>query len=256
MADIRSTYEGRTADKENRRFIDQQAGAHRIRFDDSQDVLLPTVRRSPGRRSDPLPSSSSNFRLPRSSAPVITRTNVDEEEDQVDDAEFEPTQDGAFEVDTRRVTNARRARVAVVSSNQSPSSTNILPRTSQHTNILSANQTSPAGSRRPRQNPGQAIESVQFPLDPDLTLTASQNYRRANNLAKRITASTQQYRQPQSRNRFTQEEEEAVLDLIAEHGPSYAHVKKVDENDRNILSTRTGEDIRFKARNMKVDFLK
>ena len=60
----------------------------------------------------------------------------------------------------------------------------------------------------------------------------------------------------QTRTPFSFEEVNRLLNLIETHGASYAMIKKIDEQSGNVLHLRDAEALRFKARNMKVEFLK
>lgn len=210
----------------SRRFIDQQHGAQRLSFADTQDSQAP--------------QSSRAFNLPSS------RKRPAE-----DDADFDPSQDEGFQTDPRVHTVPVRPPRAVMSTGTNPRNT--LPRTSLGGQLAEA----AAGTPRERQNPGRAMGS--FPearLDEDglPVATQHQQYLQANFIAKQRTA--QLMKPARARTKFSQEEEERVLELIGELGVQFAAIKKMDQESDNILGNRTAEDIRFKARNMKLDFLK
>lgn len=82
--------------------------------------------------------------------------------------------------------------------------------------------------------------------------TGAALYTQANALARAST----NHRSPRARTPWSDAEVEALIDLIATYGISWALIKQEDQNRGNVLQKRTPEDLRFKARNMKVDYLK
>ncbi|KAF2151382.1 hypothetical protein K461DRAFT_295437 [Myriangium duriaei CBS 260.36] len=221
-------------DQENqRRFIDQQHGAHRVTFDDTQASVASQMQQ---------PSSSRIYDIQSSSVRGRKRGGDDDED-------YDPTQDEGFQTDNRVHLPPHRAPRAQMMS--SSNDRNVLPRTSAAHDVSEVSHV-----RRERQNPGRAIETLPPPTMENGLPVLSQvdNYQRARVLAKMKTA--QVAKPARTRNKFSQEEEERVLDLIGAHGPQYATIKRIDEEDLNVLVRRNAEDIRFKVRNMKVDYLK
>lgn len=234
------------ANKENvvsSRFIDAQADAHRVTFEDSQD--------SPQR-----PPASSNV-IPLSSASRTgTKRPYTEDDGDGEDPDWQVTQDDeAFQTDTRVHSVPQRTRAPtarMVSSAAEPStasSSSATPRPAPAT----------TQTKRERQNPGQAIDPLPAPRMTDAgipeTTTQYDRWRMANLTARQ--AIPEEPKPMQYRKAWTREETTAVMDYIATHGAQYALIKRYDEGSGgNLLQRRGAEDIRFKARNLKVDFLK
>ena len=174
-------------------------------------------------------------------------------EDEEDD---DPSQDVGFQTDTRRLPAVNR--IPVMSARSHSAEVRALPRTSAQY-IAQELEPEPSPKRMrmsstQRKNPGQAREPLAFDnpfADEAPELTAAQEYRRATQMAKMkrpFTAAKQ-------RTPWSEEEEGALIDYIADYGPSYALIKTQDNIGNQALSNRTAEDVRHKARNMKTNFL-
>ena len=96
---------------------------------------------------------------------------------------------------------------------------------------------------------GQNVEA-EMAQDPP---RASQVHSIANEAAKRMTAT--QFKAPQSRKPWTEEETDQLMDLIGNYGTSWSTLKDHDGID-GILKGRDQVALKDKARNMKFDFLK
>lgn len=81
-----------------------------------------------------------------------------------------------------------------------------------------------------------------------------EEYLAANAAAKERKA--WQVKPPQVRKPWTEEETERLLELIEEHGTSWALLKTEDVGAGNILESRDQVALKDKARNMKLDYLK
>ena len=81
-----------------------------------------------------------------------------------------------------------------------------------------------------------------------------EEYLAANAAAKERKA--WQVKPPQVRKGWTEEETERLLELIEEHGTSWALLKNEDFVAGNILHSRDQVALKDKARNMKLDYLK
>lgn len=81
-----------------------------------------------------------------------------------------------------------------------------------------------------------------------------EEYLAANAAAKERKA--WQVKPPQVRKGWTEEETERLLELIEEHGTSWALLKSEDFAAGNILASRDQVALKDKARNIKLDFLK
>ena len=236
-----------------RSFIDRQEGAQRVSFDDdsqpfSLDVGLSSAA-FPARSSAPGPY---HIGTPRGSKRPYRQVEPDYDD-------FDPTQDEGFQTDTRDTTAADARRLAAPR-----------PQPSLHRPAPAANtvdyeypgsvHATPSTSKRPRLNPGSTLPDPLPDLDPDAGLMPrEQFYQRAKALAKhgRLVASSQ--KPPQTRVPWSEEEESALIDLVVRFGGdgvSYAALKKRDaESEGRVLWRRSGEDMRFKARNMKQTFI-
>lgn len=256
-----------------RSFIDRQEAAHRVTFDESQQsqsqpqFLLPGQGAGdyqhgagiPGRSSAPGPyhvTSSSNNKRPY--------TDVDN-----DVPDFEPTQDEGFQTDTRDTSAAdERRRLAQLSRPAPPRPRNAQPASTAGGTVdyeypgsstTSPHTARPSPAKRARKNPGSTIPPPIQPLDPDAgPLPSEQSYQRAKILAKHGRVVAARNKPPQIRQPWTDEEDNALINLVVEHageGLSYAALKKHDEVEGRALGRRSAEDLRFKARNIKLTFL-
>lgn len=114
-----------------------------------------------------------------------------------------------------------------------------------------------AASQMPRRNPGSSFPIFDNPStsaeDP-----ASTMYARSNIIAKQNRATMP--KKVQVRRPWTNEEENALIDYITTHcadGISWSALKARDisQGDAARLSARSAEDMRFKARNMRVTMM-
>lgn len=234
------------AKKEKARLIDRQANAERISsnmFEDSQ---------------------------PETTSTAPKRTHAEMEDEALDD--FEPTPDAGFENSVRDYSNAaqRRAEVAFQQATQRApqrSATTASQGSPGAGTELSRQYASaqPSPAKRQRKNPGASIpppRSRPHPEDPEVP--SSEFYRQAKEDAAYNRVSSTQRRPPQIRQPWTDEEESALIDLIVDHveeeeSISYSSLKAIDrsleETGEAKLMQRSAEDIRFKARNMKLTLL-
>ncbi|PNS18539.1 hypothetical protein CAC42_5078 [Sphaceloma murrayae] len=148
-----------------------------------------------------------------------------------------------------------RAPMVAVNTNTSPQR-NVRPRTS--------NTTRPGGTgpgdepstatERQRKNPGQAL-----PILDTQPYREDDRERRGAGLASHANAIARTQRTydkvQRPRNPWVGSEIDALMDLMATHGTAWAIIKQEDMARDNALQLRSPEDLRFKARNMKVDFL-
>ncbi|KAK5143944.1 hypothetical protein LTR04_001722 [Oleoguttula sp. CCFEE 6159] len=201
-------------------FVDPQPGAARIGFDDSQSSQAQTQRRQ--------------GRSPK-------RARVEAEEVDV-------SEDEGFQVDDRSV-DAEQRRQAASAGRQS----RIVP------DVASS-------PKRKRVAKGVAAERQHVPrretsvsdLEEEVPSTAASRYRTINKVAKALTGTRDLDLPyvPQHRRAWTDEEVNALLDLIAEYGPRYSMIKKIDMDGDNVLVDRDQTALRNKAENMKFDFIK
>lgn len=239
----------------NRSFNERQDGAQRIEWDESQ------AGTQPGHA--PIPQSSVLGKRPR---------DTDEEQ-------FNPTPDGGLQQDdddddafeSRDVDDA----AAEARRNAAPTSfQSARPFLSQAPQFQ---QASPSVGRSPkRRNPGSTVPNqAEYPGSAYPGEYPSPNPNP--NTAPASTARAQEYQQAawtakqyrilnnstpaRERRVWTDIETEALMTYIAEWPEEdnlhYAAMKRRDDTDEGLkaLASRTAEDIRFRARNMKVNFL-
>jgi hypothetical protein len=109
----------------------------------------------------------------------------------------------------------------------------------------------------PRRNPGSSFPIPNDPA-PGVEEDAATKYARSNILAKQNRAAMP--KKVQVRRPWTTEEENALIELIQNHcadGISWSALKNLDvgRGDEALLSARSAEDMRFKARNMRVTMM-
>lgn len=223
--------------KENlqqRSLLDPQPGATRVEWQEDEDSQKVPVRQRGG------------FRLPRHLQPTSQATTQQKRprEDDIDD----PSEDEGFQNDTRNmappVRNAAPPRQLVQH-----------PRSPLMQRSPSASQSPP---KRQRRNPGQAIDLYEPPSrHGSEQAPGGYDYPLVSQLAKIKSQRMAQRRAPRERKAWTPAETNQLIHLIGETGCSWSRLKQMDEaTPENILWHRKPEDLRFKARNMKVDFLK
>jgi hypothetical protein len=104
-------------------------------------------------------------------------------------------------------------------------------------------------NKRQRQNPGQLVVPYQSTADDDVN-----SYKIASTITRQTQAST--YKPQRGRRPWTDDQVGVLIRLIRDHGISFAQLKRIDEaKDNPQLEDRTPEDLRFKAREMKVKYL-
>lgn len=225
--------------KENqpqRSLLDPQPGATRVNWDGSQEI---PVRQAEG------------FRLPRHQQPdprpsQQKRARVEEGDDVADG-----TQDAGFETDTRIMPVPVRRVDDAAAPPRRPQQQPMSPPTSRPVRT-------PSPPKRQRKNPGQAIDPYEPPPRNGSEQPASgYDYTLVSHAAKVKTQQAAHRREARQRNAWTLDEVNQLQSLIAEFGCSWAKLKQRDEDsDDKLLWRRKAEDLRFKARNMKVEYLK
>lgn len=245
-----------------RSLVDRQEGAQRVQWDDfgSQTVeyaVPPTFQHPASSGQGPY------YQSPGRTASKRPHDAVDDDglEEGVPGT-FNPTQDEGFEEDTRDTTAAdERRRQAPQPRPQTQHSP--IPPSSANPAPTGSAQSSPRPAKFQRRNPGSSIPAAPLPYDPDadvVALSATQRFQRAKVAARHSTITASQRKPAQVRTPWSEDEEDALIDIIEEYGGdgiSYAVLKKFDtENLGARLARRSAEDLRFKARNMKVTLLK
>lgn len=245
-----------------RSLIDRQEGAQRVPWDDfgsqvAEYAVPPTFQHPASSGQGPY---YQNPRRPSNKRPhaAVAEDDMGEEPP----APFDPTQDEGFENDTRDTTAADERR------RQAPQprpQAHLSPRPSGSANPPppGSAQPSPRPIKVQRRNPGSSIPPAPRPFDPDadfVELPASERFQRAKIASRHTAITASQHKPAQVRTPWSLEEENALIDIIERHGDqgiSYATLKRFDtDNLGGRLARRSAEDLRFKARNMKVTFLR
>jgi len=220
-----------------RRFIDRQADAEKIQFSQASQPRF----RLPGQRVEPRSSP------PGSPVTSALGKRVRQETVDIDDVmdnqqtQEEPSQDGGFQGDTHSNVVAQR-HVSV------PDSSPSLPRTSEQAAHV------PSPPKRPRQNPGQSIDTPAEILNGRDAADATSGQRAKliniqNRIANRALPSKVQSRRP-----WSERETSHLIDEIGKHGISWSLLMDMDINGLNIFQGRNQTSLRDKARNLKVDY--
>jgi Myb-like DNA-binding domain len=241
------------APKPKKSFIDPQVGAKRIDFSEEPEDTQPT-----------------SFQKPKALDKGKKRArDVEAEEENGDDD---------FEVDNRPIKEAHRKRPRTEpqrDESPTPMAASPSPEFSQHRQQRTRNVKS---SQQPRDRQ-RSSEIKKTTRGRDLRLHAASsvatsddnvsdyadvneheeeasdggvNYRNVNTLAKRYVVSAKPYK-PQARRQWTDQEVIRFIELVEEHGPSWAKIEKVGDP---LLAGRTQINLKDKARNMKFDFVK
>ncbi|CAK3917215.1 uncharacterized protein RCC_02219 [Lecanosticta acicola] len=231
-------------------------GKQKARWTDPQ----PSAQRIspiPGDSPRPMQKGRGDSAMPSSSRPAKRGYEQVEDEEEVPD----PTQDDGFQVDTRDLTaaDARRRQVSFPNAPrpQARATSSAAPPRSTSTSV----NPGPSPAKRQRKNPGSSMPDPIQPLGAgDDDIPQDQIWARQKAMSKFNRIGTVD-RAPQRRTEWSEDEENALIELIEEHGEggiSYAGLKTIDNDlppDERRLSRRTAEDMRFKARNMKVVML-
>ncbi|KAI7081316.1 hypothetical protein KC356_g9199 [Hortaea werneckii] len=241
------------AKRKQKSFLARQEGAHRIAWDDESQPL-------PGEVGpvSPMPARSSASGIYHVGKARGNKRPYDEVDNDIDDSDLTP--DEGFQTNMRDTSaaDARRRSARRPDARRPPQTLN---RTGTVDYECPDSQNA-SRSEGQRKNPGSSVSNPFDPLDPEAdTVSPEQLYQRAKIAAKkgRIIASSQNPQQV--RTPWSDEEENAMVDLIRRYGGervSYAALKKWDAEEnggQGILWRRSAEDIRFKARNMKQTYI-
>ena len=225
---------------QRRRLIDHQPNAERVRWE-SQET---TQNGPPTGCGDPVR--------------IIDVDDGENEEDRIQD----PSPDVGFQIDTRSVDVISR-RVTKPSNNR-----RIVERVDNAPRAQKRAR-QPSETQSPRKRPTATRRTVEPDEEEDGIRgavrqhnstnapppTQLENFKKANSDNKLRTSD--KAKKPQSRKAWTDKETEALIDLISEHGTSWALLKTIDEkNGGKKLASRDQIALKDKARNMKLDFLK
>lgn len=202
-------------------FVDRQDNAERLTFDSQEQVqsVSEDQDQHPLRRQD----------------------NVTRDQPAADLQEPSAEDEEGFQQDPRPITG--QTRRDKISSGKRPASVpSVRRRLHQEDRVASTggSASNEIRSAATRHNQGQTPAPSQL-----------ENYQTANMVAK---FKSSRLREPQIRRPWTNEETEALIELIGEYGTSWTFLKQRDEQER--LKRRDQVALKDKARNMKFDFLK
>lgn len=175
--------------KSKKSFLDRQANAERVNFEDSQKSTQRTLGIGGGDIRNPLQ--------------VVDPGDEATEETEMED----PSQDEGFQIDDRVINDRRRAAA--------PPAKRRLPVTASQSPPKRARSTQHADDEIENHLPQSQAENYRLAK------------MRAKMLAKKVTAEAP--KKVQSRTPWTHEEETALIDYIQDVGTSYAYIKKIDE---------------------------
>ena len=234
------------------------------------------IDRQPGAVRVPFDSQSSNQDGPSNAhgnAMELVELADEEDQDEIEDV----SQDVGFQKDTRPVNvNARR--------NAIPTNRHLVAEpitaTAQAKKQAKKRARQSNETDRPRKRP-RSMERMPEPDDDDNDddeglirrvteqhnrnnagrndppPTQLENYKDAKSNAK--SRNFTQIKKVQSRKAWTDQETEALMNLIEEHGTSWTLLKAIDSHEqtgKHILKHRDQVALKDKARNMKLDYLK
>ncbi|KAG9572587.1 hypothetical protein KCU97_g15441, partial [Aureobasidium melanogenum] len=156
----------------------------------------------------------------------------------------DPTDDEGFQTDQRDLPNHRpRPRSSAVPNQASA------PIESTQTERRHRTPEPDTSNKRQRRNPGQLVVPFQSTGDDVVD-----SYEVASAQTRQIHAMT--IKPQRGRKPWTNAEVGALLRLIRDYGKSFSLIKRIDEEREDPqLEDRTPEDLRFKAREMKVKYL-
>lgn len=222
------------------------AGFQAMQRQQAQQLRQNAQRQKP-RWTDPQPGAVRISAIDEDAGPSQRgkRTHAEMEEG------FDPTQDEGFQTDTRDIAAADQRRREVSFAR---------PKVDYITGLeVPDDSHEPSPSKRQRLNPGSSIPYSRPFDENEGDLEAGEMYRRAKDVAKFDRVAASQSKPSRARQPWTDAEESALLTLIEQHGTegvSYSALKAIDREGDNVLARRSAEDLRFKARNMKLTLLK
>lgn len=225
--------------------------------------LLPTT----GRQTTTVPTSSAAPAQTQSSNKGKRRRDDNDSEDSEDDEDD-------FESDKRQTKHIRPegSRKALPTRHDQPTSSNAYladtveptddhPPPSRRPNPQPPSSTQPPPNRdhdRIRSTSSQPQPHTRIPSSTAPPPSSYEAYQHAQRTARSNTAfATSLPRPPQTRRPWTAPEIERLLYLMRQYGCAWSAIKKADQNmDVPQLLERTQVQLKDKARNMKLDFLK
>lgn len=233
-------------EKENsrRRFIDPQPNPVRVQFGDGFDDPQPNESRSPHKRrrevhDNPESDSDSDSMFVRDDRPSRTEER----------RQKAPLRKKArFFTEPSSSTQVPQSSAPVAhTSILVPRSSALVPRSSAP--LPPSNQTSL--SRRQGKQPVGAIRPAS-PSDTEITRSKYPDVHELAMQRKRQKAVAEE----RSREFWTEEETEALMEYMEMFPRRYAHIKKYDAANGDIFAKRTAEDLRYRAKNMFINYVR
>lgn len=233
------------------RIYDRQEGAHRVQWD-SQSSSQSNQANSNGKRKGKRPLSS-----------------LENEEDIVMNDGGEEDEEGGFELDRRSHNLSQRRkekpRIAPASAHAGQSHPSPPKRTRvERDNASTDTDAMDAAAQRQLHEEVREQNARQRNREPTLTSsqpppsTSRSEHEQVNERARALVARHMSINPPQERRAWSSEETSRLIFLIENHGKSYTRLKKEDEahKDGPLLTRRTQVNLKDKARNVKMDYLK
>ncbi|KAK6001839.1 hypothetical protein QM012_002329 [Aureobasidium pullulans] len=156
----------------------------------------------------------------------------------------DPSEDEGFQTDQRNLPSHRPTSRPSAVSRQVPA-----PAVNTQPERRRRSPESDSPNKRQRKNPGQLVIPFQSTGDEIID-----SFKVAHARTRQIHASS--VKPQRGRKPWTDAEVGALLRLIRDYGKSFAMIKRIDEEKEDPeLGERTAEDLRFKAREIKVKFL-
>jgi hypothetical protein len=228
------------------RLTDPQPGARRVTNIDEDEQEEDAAQ--PGQSSRPRKGASQKGRLLSNANGKRRAQEMEEDDDFVPD----PTQDEGFQDDTRDLAAADQRRREMSFGDAAA-----LPLT----NTAPPGSTSQSPSKRQRKNPGSSMPApVRVPYAEEGRIPQG-SYQAAKIAAKLNRVMASENKESKPRTPWDDTEENALVDLIVDNGQdgvSWSKLKSLDAGrgeGEELLWRRSAEDMRFKARNMKLTMI-
>ncbi|KAH0362814.1 hypothetical protein KCU65_g7815, partial [Aureobasidium melanogenum] len=159
----------------------------------------------------------------------------------------DPSEDEGFQTDQRTHASHRPRPTSSAAPSRAP-----VPTGSTQSGRRRRTPEPESPNKRQRKNPGQLREPFRSTGDDVID-----SHNMANALTKQYQAENRTIKAPKGRRPWENDEVKALLELIRDNGPSWSMIKRIDEARGNsqVLEHRSAEDMRFKARDMKVLYL-
>ena len=234
---LRRTQES-SAVSPKRHFIDKQTGATRVQWEDGTGEPG-TSQQAPAKPSQNDKGKGKRVREEDEEIENPTQDPGFAEEEDDEEPAFDPVKEPR-----RAVSPGKRQRIA--------EQTSPLRRADQ-TQRTSRPKTVNKVSQQRRETPAEPSAPESSARDPS---TWSTQHSLINAQAKTRALLSTQARRQQTRTPWTAEEVDTFIDLIGELGCSWSAILKRDNDEARVLQNRSQVNLKDKAMNMKMDYLK